>query len=179
MGGSFASEVLELEPHGSVAVLWLNRPEARNAMGPAFWSDLPLALDRLGGDAPCGPSSSRPGDRTSAWASTSRRWAHSSPAAALAGRDRRPAAVAPSSAPGVTARQGVLRMQASITSVAQCPKPVIAAVHGYCIGGGVDVVSACDMRRGRAPTPSSRCRETKVAIVADLGSLQRLPRHHR
>ena len=66
-------------------------------------------------------------------------------------------------------------MQASVTSVAECPKPVIAAIHGYCIGGGVDVVSACDIRVASADAVFS-VRETKVAIVADLGSLQRLPR---
>ncbi len=66
-------------------------------------------------------------------------------------------------------------MQASVTSVAECPKPVIAAIHGYCIGGGVDVVAACDIRVASADAVFS-VRETKVAIVADLGSLQRLPR---
>ena len=66
-------------------------------------------------------------------------------------------------------------MQASVTAVADCPKPVIAAIHGYCIGGGVDVVSACDIRVASADAVFS-VRETKVAIVADLGSLQRLPR---
>jgi enoyl-CoA hydratase len=66
-------------------------------------------------------------------------------------------------------------MQASVTSVAQCPKPVIAAIHGYCIGGGVDVAAACDIRVASADAVFS-VRETKVAIVADLGSLQRLPR---
>ena len=64
---------------------------------------------------------------------------------------------------------------ASITSVADCPKPVVAAVHGYCIGGGVDLITACDVRLASADAVFS-VRETKVAIVADLGSLQRLPR---
>ena len=67
------------------------------------------------------------------------------------------------------------RLQRAITSVADCPKPVIAAIHGYCIGGGVDLVSACDIRLASADAVFS-VRETKVAIVADLGSLQRLPR---
>ena len=58
--------------------------------------------------------------------------------------------------------------------MADCPKPVIAAVHGYCIGGGVDLTSACDIRLASADAVFS-VRETKVAIVADLGSLQRLP----
>ena len=68
----------------------------------------------------------------------------------------------------------VLRLQDSVTAVAQCPKPVIAAVHGYCIGGGVDLIAACDIRLASADAVFS-VREAKVAIVADLGSLQRLP----
>jgi enoyl-CoA hydratase len=51
---------------------------------------------------------------------------------------------------------------------------VIAAVHGYCIGGGVDLIAACDIRLASADALFS-VREAKVAIVADLGSLQRLP----
>ena len=66
-------------------------------------------------------------------------------------------------------------MQRSVTSVAACPKPIIAAVHGYCIGGGVDLISACDIRVASTDAVFS-VRETRVAIVADLGSLQRLPR---
>ena len=52
---------------------------------------------------------------------------------------------------------------------------MIAAVHGYCIGGGVDVITACDIRLASSDAVFS-VRETKVAIVADLGTLQRLPR---
>jgi enoyl-CoA hydratase len=72
------------------------------------------------------------------------------------------------------ARSEVLRLQDAITAVADCPKPVIAAVHGYCIGGGVDLISACDIRLASAEAVFS-VREAKMAIVADLGSLQRLP----
>jgi len=68
----------------------------------------------------------------------------------------------------------VRQIQASITAVASCPAPVIAAVHGWCVGGGVDVISACDLRICAADARFS-VRETKVAMVADLGSLQRLP----
>ena len=70
--------------------------------------------------------------------------------------------------------KAVRAMQASVTSIAELAVPVIAAVHGYCIGGGVDLVSACDVRLCANDTKFS-VRETKVAIVADLGSLQRLP----
>ena len=68
----------------------------------------------------------------------------------------------------------MLRLQNAITAVAQCPKPVVAAVHGYCIGGGVDLIAACDIRLSSADAVFS-VREAKMAIVADLGSLQRLP----
>ena len=71
-------------------------------------------------------------------------------------------------------RSEVLRLQDAITSVAICPKPTVAAVHGYCIGGGVDLIAACDIRLASADAVFS-VREAKMAIVADLGSLQRLP----
>jgi enoyl-CoA hydratase len=68
----------------------------------------------------------------------------------------------------------IRRMQSRLDAVAACPVPVIAAVHGWCIGGGVDLISACDLRICSADARFS-VRETRIAIVADLGTLQRLP----
>jgi enoyl-CoA hydratase len=68
----------------------------------------------------------------------------------------------------------ILKMQEDVSVVAACPVPVIAAVHGRCIGGGIDLISACDIRLATSDAQFS-VRETKVAIVADLGTLQRLP----
>jgi len=65
-------------------------------------------------------------------------------------------------------------MQQSFNRVAECRKPVIAAIAGWCVGGGVDLISACDIRLCSGDARLS-LREVKVAIVADLGSLQRLP----
>ena len=65
-------------------------------------------------------------------------------------------------------------LQSSFNEVARCRKPVIAAIAGYCIGGGLDLASACDIRLASA-TAKFSLREVKLAIVADLGSLQRLP----
>ena len=67
------------------------------------------------------------------------------------------------------------RLQGTINAVASCPVPTIAAVHGYCLGGGIDLITACDFRLCSADAVFS-VRETKIAIVADLGTLQRLPR---
>ena len=47
---SFTSEVLTIEVDGHVATLWLDRDEKRNALGPAFWSDLPRAMAAIGSD---------------------------------------------------------------------------------------------------------------------------------
>lgn len=69
----------------------------------------------------------------------------------------------------------IRKLQASFSAVAACPVPVIAAVHGWCIGGGLDLISACDIRLASEDAKFS-LRETKIALVADLGSLQRLPR---
>ncbi len=79
---------------------------------------------------------------------------------------------------GAATRMKLLRrietLQRDLDAVAQCPVPVVCAIHGWCIGGGVDLASACDIRVGSADAKLS-VRETKIAIVADLGSLQRLP----
>ncbi len=166
----FTSEVLTLEQHDGVAVLWLDRPEARNALGPDLWRDLPLAVGRLGGDpsvravvlAARGPHFSVGLDLKSMGAMLSGGGGGGGgPAPSMASRAR-------------AGRQGILAMQASVTALAACPVPVIAAVHGYCIGGGVDLIAACDIRLASADAVFS-VREAKVAIVADLGSLQRLP----
>ncbi|MBX3234177.1 MAG: crotonase/enoyl-CoA hydratase family protein [Labilithrix sp.] len=65
--------------------------------------------------------------------------------------------------------------QRGFDAVARCAKPVIAAIAGPCIGGGVDLASACDVRFCARDAKFS-VREVKLAIVADMGSLQRLPR---
>ncbi len=68
----------------------------------------------------------------------------------------------------------IRQLQRSFTAIAACPVPVIAAVHGACLGGGVDLIAACDIRVASADAVFG-VRETRIAIVADLGSLQRLP----
>jgi enoyl-CoA hydratase len=69
----------------------------------------------------------------------------------------------------------IRRLQGAFDAVASSAVPVIAAVHGPCIGGGLDLAAACDIRLASRDAVFS-LRETRIAIVADLGSLQRLPR---
>jgi enoyl-CoA hydratase len=72
-------------------------------------------------------------------------------------------------------RKKVLELQAPINAIEQCSKPVIAAIHGGCIGGGVDIVSACDMRYSTEDAFFT-IKEIDMGMVADLGTLQRLPK---
>ena len=162
----FSSDVLTLEVDGHVATLWLDREEARNAMGSALWRDLPLAAATVASDreirvliiAAKGPHFSVGLDLKEFGGGL----AGGAPSASRAASSAR-------------AYEAVRTMQASVTAIAELAVPVIAAIHGYCIGGGVDLVSACDVRLCDSLAKFS-VRETKVAIVADLGSLQRLPK---
>ncbi|CAI7886528.1 unnamed protein product [Closterium sp. NIES-54] len=72
-------------------------------------------------------------------------------------------------------RRQILSMQESLSSLERCRKPVIAAIHGVCVGGGVDLATACDVRFASADARFA-VKEVDLAITADLGTLQRLPR---
>ena len=64
-------------------------------------------------------------------------------------------------------------LQDAFNAVEQARVPVIAAIHGGCIGAGVDLASACDMRVASTDA-FFQVAEVDVAITADLGTLQRL-----
>lgn len=146
------SEVLTVERTGGVATLWLDNPAKRNAMGAALWDDLPRQADALSGD-------------------------HDVRAVVVAARGPVFSAGIDLEllAAGVPSYRDLKRLQGAITAVADCAKPVIAAVQGWCIGAGVDLITACDVRLASADARFS-VRETRLGIVADLGTLQRLPR---
>eukprot|EP00897_Mesotaenium_endlicherianum_P004499 jgi/Mesen1/4077/ME000213S03104 len=65
-------------------------------------------------------------------------------------------------------------MQDAISSIELCRKPVIAEIQGACLGAGIDIITACDIRYSTADAKFS-VKEVDLAITADLGTLQRLP----
>jgi enoyl-CoA hydratase len=158
--------VFEIERDGHLATLWLANPAKRNAMGPAFWDELPRAMHALGADdtvraiviAGRGPHFTTGLDLTSMGGTVG---SGDREGTSEAAKRRRMLAE-------------IERLQRSITAVAECAKPVVAAIHGYCLGGGVDLITACDVRVAAADAVFS-IRETRIAIVADVGTLQRLP----
>lgn len=72
-------------------------------------------------------------------------------------------------------RKQILELQASVTAIENCSKPVIAAIKGGCIGAGVDIICACDMRYATQDAFFT-VKEIDLGMVADLGTLQRLPK---
>ena len=71
--------------------------------------------------------------------------------------------------------QDLQKLQDAITAIDQCAKPVIAAIHGACVGAGVDLVSACDLLYCTSDAYFS-IKEVDMGLVADMGTLQRLPK---
>ena len=166
---SFSSPVLSLEVDGHVGVLQLDRGDAGNAMGPEFWTDLPLAIEALCAD---------PVVRCIVLAAQGKHFSVGLDLKAMAGSlmgTGGGGGTSSQASRNASLNRNIRSMQASVTAVEACRVPVIAAIHGWCIGGGVDLIAACDIRVCSDDAKFS-VREAKVAIVADIGSLQRLPR---
>ena len=163
MPASYEAFAIETEVH--VATLWLNQPERRNAMGPAFWKELPLVMHEL---------EANPEVRAIVLAAKGPHFTVGLDLKAMMGTFGGGDAGASGAAARLRLLDEITHFQHSINAVADCRKPVIAAVHGYCLGGGIDLITACDIRLAAADTVFS-VRETRIAIVADVGTLQRLP----
>ncbi len=72
-------------------------------------------------------------------------------------------------------RRLILDLQDTLTSIERCRKPVIAAIHGACIGGGIDLITCADMRYCTRDAVFS-VKEIDIGMTADVGTLQRLPK---
>jgi enoyl-CoA hydratase len=167
------SEVITVEFDDHVAIVWLDRPEQRNAFAQEFWTDLPKVMEALDMD-----------DNTRAIVIAARGRSFTvgidlkafGPTLLNGGIDPQTPDQPTSDISKRRATYALVkRLQATFTSIADSSKPVIAAVHGHCIGAGVDLITACDIRYASQDAIFS-VRETKLAIVADVGTLQRLPR---
>lgn len=157
-------KVIAIEKKGHVAWLWLNNPDKLNVMGKPFWTDFPLAVREVADDpevwvvvvAAKGRAFSAGLDLKTMGGSIGMDGSEG----LLGGRDK--------------LLVEIMHLQEAFTLIEESPKPFIAAVHGFCIGGGLDLMAVCDIRLACADAVIS-LREARMAIVADLGSLQRLP----
>ena len=150
--------------HGSVAELVMNKPDKANAMSPDFWADLPRLIDRLQADetvrAVVITGAGRhftSGMDLSTFGDLARLFDKEPGRAAYAMRDI------------------VMKLQDSFTAIERARFPVIAAIHGACIGGGIDLITACDIRLASADAYFG-IEEINIGMAADVGTLQRLPK---
>lgn len=72
-------------------------------------------------------------------------------------------------------RRVILDLQDTLSSLERCRKPVLAAIHGACVGGGIDLITCADMRYCSSDAYFT-IKEIDIGMVADVGTLQRLPR---
>ncbi len=155
----------KVEKKPPVAWVWLDRPKKKNAMNPPAWREtMPIFRDLDADDD----------IRAIVVASTSDLF--SSGLDLMGSISEFPEFLDKEQKGGVkrTLLVKIREFQDGLTVIEQCRKPVIAAVNGYCIGAGLDMIAACDIRLCSADAVFS-LREAAMAIVADVGVLQRLP----
>ncbi|MEM6461420.1 MAG: crotonase/enoyl-CoA hydratase family protein [Pseudomonadota bacterium] len=150
--------------HGPVVQLSMNRPEKANGMTPDFWTELPRLIALLDSDETV---------RAVILSGEGRNFTGGMDLAAFASIaalfDREPGRAA------YALRSKILQLQESFTAIERARFPVIAAIHGACIGGGIDLISACDMRLATEDAYFS-IEEINFGMAADVGTLQRLPK---
>lgn len=159
---SYTTLAVRLEEH--VAWVALNRPEKANAMNEAMWDEIQSCFEWLDDEVSV---------RAVVLCGEGKHF--------CAGIDLAMFASLGQSAEGLEKsrfieqfRKVILRLQGNLTAIERCRKPVIAAIQGSCVGGGVDIVSACDMRFCCEGAKFS-IKEIDIGMVADVGTLQRLP----
>ena len=162
----FSSEVVSIEKNGGVGTIWLDRPDKYNALNEAFWLAIPMALSALEADEDI---------RVVLVAGRGKHFCVGIDLMQSGmGSHQRPAGESEAIA-NLRQLEGTTRFQDAMSSLAKCPLPVIAVIHGHCLGAGIDMITACDIRIASADSNFS-VRETRIGLVADVGTLQRLPK---
>jgi enoyl-CoA hydratase len=156
---------------GKVAHLQLNRPDELNSMTRAFWMELPEIVQEIDAEGRA---------RAIVISSTGRHFCAGMDLGVFMGGgvDDPLSGEEHSKEQGrrrAHFRQVAMMLQNSFTTLEKARMPVLAAIHGGCIGGAVDMVTACDMRYASAD--AFFCvQEINIGMTADVGTLQRLPK---
>ena len=157
-------QAFQVELKDSIAHVQINRPEKVNAMNAVFWTEIIEIFQWIDEtDAVRVVVLSGAGKHFSAGIDLMLLASVANEMGKDVGRNAR------------MLRRKILQMQASFNAVDQCRKPVLAAIQGYCIGGAIDLIAACDMRYAAEDAQFS-IKEIDMGMAADVGTLQRLPR---
>ena len=158
-------ERLDARLDGAVATIALNRPDRGNALDLPMWHELRAAMQWL---------DETPEARVGVLTGHGNHFTTGIDLASLAAVSAKVADPCDGRA-REKLRHLILELQGAFTAIERCRKPVLAAIHGHCIGGGVDLVCACDMRYCSSDATFS-IKEIDVGMTADVGTLQRLPK---
>ncbi|XP_055331866.1 delta(3,5)-Delta(2,4)-dienoyl-CoA isomerase, mitochondrial-like isoform X2 [Paramacrobiotus metropolitanus] len=145
----------------------LNRPDRLNSLNPQAWKDIGECFDKIASD---------PEARVVVLSGNGKHFCAGldlmdmGPLMELVGGDTEFARKA------LKMRETILKYQATLSAIEKCPKPVIAAVHGGCIGAGINMVAACDIRYCTEDAVFA-IKEVDIGIAADVGVLQRMPKY--
>ena len=157
------STFFKVEIDSAVAHLILAKPEKANAMSPDFWEDLPRLTKELGNN---------PEIRAMVISAEGRHFTSGMDLSAfnnILDQGTEPARAA------YDLRKTILHLQDTFTALEEAPFAVIIATHGVCLGGGIDMITAADIRLASADC-SFGIEEINIGMAADVGTLQRLPK---
>ncbi|XP_020794295.2 delta(3,5)-Delta(2,4)-dienoyl-CoA isomerase, mitochondrial isoform X1 [Boleophthalmus pectinirostris] len=159
------SSLLLSRPSPSIIHVELNRPDKLNAMNRAFWSEMVTCFNEISDDEEC---------RVVLVSGAGKVF--------TSGIDLVDAAstvLQPRGDDTARVSWNILKIigkyQETFSVIEKCPKPVIVAVHGACVGGGVDLITACDIRLCTQDA-WFQVKEVDIGLAADVGTLQRLPK---
>ncbi|XP_056612533.1 delta(3,5)-Delta(2,4)-dienoyl-CoA isomerase, mitochondrial-like [Triplophysa dalaica] len=141
------------------------RPEKRNAMNKAFWSEMVDCFNQIAEDKEC---------RVVVFSGAGKTFTAGIDLMDMASDIMQPEGD-DTARISWNLRQIIAKYQESFSVIEKCPKPVIVAVHGACIGGGVDLITASDIRLCTQDA-WFQVKEVDIGLAADVGTLQRLPK---
>jgi len=148
-----------------IAHVLLKGPGKGNALGPDFWREAPGVFDDLDAD---------PEVRAVVLSGAGGNFTFGLDLVAMTSELRYALAAPAMAAERTRFLDQLTTMQRAIISLMSCRKPVIASISGWCVGAGIDVICAADVRVCSSEATFS-VRAVRMGIVEDMGVLQRLP----
>lgn len=162
-------ECFDIEIVDKVGHVKMTRPEKANSMVPSFWRDLPLIVDEMSASGSV---------RAMVLSAEGRHFCSGMDLSVFGSGDD---GIAGGTNGGHRSRRNerfrstALHLQDSFTALERARMPVLCAIQGACVGGGIDMVSAADMRYATADAFFSIA-EINIGMTADVGTLQRMPK---